>query len=378
MRSLRLILLVLLFLAVRPLTVRAELNEDLLTATEKGDVNEVQQLLKAGADVNTRSPDGITPLITAAIKGHAEIVTLLMKDKKLDEKQKITALIWATKWEKPEIAELLKQAGVNIDEASIDDQLFYAAFKRGIKQVLLLIKKGANVNAKDPIDKSAPLLLAVDAGNIEIVKLLLEKGADINAKDNYGTTALLCALIQQHTDITGLLMEKRADVNAQHRATGLTALLIAAEDGDKQFVSTLLDRGADVNMEDRNGYNALVRAAGEGHTDIVKLLIKKGRWKNKKESFGRALAVAVGMKRNEIAKLLIKEGADLNQRTQGWGLTCLMVAANKGNTEIAKALINNGADVNASSANGLTALYIAENQGHTEIVNLLLKAGAKK
>jgi ankyrin repeat protein len=58
-------------------------------------------------------------------------------------------------------------------------------------------------------------------------------------------------------------------------------------------VSSMLEKGFDVNVEDIQGYTALTCAAGQGHTEIVKLLVRAASLSNSNKSFGRALAVAV-------------------------------------------------------------------------------------
>jgi ankyrin repeat protein len=56
----------------------------LVDAAYNGDVAKVQELLSAGANVNDRTSDGQTPLMTAAQKGYdescVEVVKLLLKN----------------------------------------------------------------------------------------------------------------------------------------------------------------------------------------------------------------------------------------------------------------------------------------------------------
>jgi len=49
----------------------------------------------------------------------------------------------------------------------------------------------------------------------------------------------------------------------------------AAGTGHTEIVRLLIDKGADVNLLDKNGETALMGAAGAGHTEIVKVLIDK-------------------------------------------------------------------------------------------------------
>jgi len=55
-----------------------DINSDLLYSAEKGDITRVQDLLQRGADVNTKSKNGFTPLIAAAGRGHKGLVEILI------------------------------------------------------------------------------------------------------------------------------------------------------------------------------------------------------------------------------------------------------------------------------------------------------------
>ena len=43
-----------------------------------------------------------------------------------------------------------------------------------------------------------------------------------------------------------------------------------------KIVNFLFDRGANVNMQDKEGYTALMLAAQNGHTNIVEILLSRG------------------------------------------------------------------------------------------------------
>ncbi|MBT9536817.1 MAG: ankyrin repeat domain-containing protein, partial [Nitrospirae bacterium] len=58
--------------------------------------------------------------------------------------------------------------------------------------------------------------------------------------------------------------------------TGNTPLMSAVGSGDINAVKRLLNEGADVNAKDSDNYSALMVAALDGYTEIVKLLIEKG------------------------------------------------------------------------------------------------------
>jgi len=101
-------------------------------------------------------------------------------------------------------------------------KVHYDYFHTIIKE---LIKKGAEINAKDSFGRTA-LLHAIDNDQLDLVKTLLEKGADPNHKDNAGQTPLMHACnigVTNSLEIVKALLSKDADVN--HTAdTGTTVL----------------------------------------------------------------------------------------------------------------------------------------------------------
>ena len=70
-------------------------------------------------------------------------------------------------------------------------------------------------------------------------------------------------------------------VNAMHDSPVLpdrrrTLLMISSRKGHERFVTTLLQRGASVNLQDANGATALMMAAGAGHALVVRRLLWAG------------------------------------------------------------------------------------------------------
>ena len=57
----------------------ADKSEDLLDAIVEGSASRVQNSLDKGADVNARNEDGATPLMSAILSCHIEIVRILLE-----------------------------------------------------------------------------------------------------------------------------------------------------------------------------------------------------------------------------------------------------------------------------------------------------------
>ncbi|MDR3285689.1 MAG: ankyrin repeat domain-containing protein [Holosporales bacterium] len=91
-----------------------------------------------------------------------------------------------------------------------------------------------------------------------------------------------------------------------------TALHIAAGNGHTQVVDLLIQRGASIDAT-KNGITPLHVAAGNGCTKVVNLLIQKGASINARENEGRTpLYFATYKKRVKVIRVLLKADADRN------------------------------------------------------------------
>ena len=57
---------------------------------------------------------------------------------------------------------------------------------------------------------------------------------------------------------------------------GRTALIIAAREGNNEYVRLLTAYGVDVNITDNLGYSALYYASEQGYNEIVEILLEAG------------------------------------------------------------------------------------------------------
>jgi ankyrin repeat protein len=92
----------------------------------------------------------------------------------------------------------------------VPSPLYYVSLAGLDKLVMLLLEKGAGVNAKEPGKHRTVIQAACASGHEAIVRLLLEHGADVNAQGQDGT-ALQEALSRGHEAVVRLLLEKGAE-----------------------------------------------------------------------------------------------------------------------------------------------------------------------
>jgi ankyrin repeat protein len=118
-------------------------------------------------------------------------------------------------------------------------------------------------------------MAAVANENREILQILLEAGADPNIGGPGGLTALLVSIVKPAPELMqDLLHTGKADPNIASTA-GVTPLMAAAS-GNSEAVGPLLEAGADVNAQDRNGMTALHMAAARGDAEVARALLAWG------------------------------------------------------------------------------------------------------
>jgi ankyrin repeat protein len=67
------------------------------------------------------------------------------------------------------------------------------------------------------------------------------------------------------------LLEKQVDMEIQDN-DGWTALMWAARNGHEGVVQRLLENQVDMEKQDNDGWTALMRAAWKGHEGVVQML----------------------------------------------------------------------------------------------------------
>lgn len=191
------------------------------------------------------------------------------------------------------------------------------------------------------------------------------------------TEYLFKAIKEGQPETLELLIRKGADVDVQIRE-GWTLLMEATGNGKIEMVRLLIEKGADVNLKTDRGYTALMEAAEEGFHEIAQLLIQNGADVNAKTNEGYSvLLLTVDDGFTEIARLLIESGADVNTKRND-GLTALHEAVDEGDLEMVKLLVDHGADLTAAFSDDITPLRVAIKNNHLAVIDYLLSKGVEK
>ena len=350
----------------------------LMIASIYNKIEIVKILISAGCNVNVEDKAGETALHGAVERGHLEVVHLLIKAGcKVDTVNGYgkTALILASIYNKIEIVKVLISAGCNVNvEDKAGETALHGAVERGHLEVVhLLIKAGCKVDVGNVNGRTA-LMIAAIYNEIKIVKVLISAGCNVNVEDEVGETALHEAVEGGHLEIVNLLIKAGCKVDAVN-SYGKTALMIASTYNQIEIVKVLISAGCNVNVEDKAGETALHGAVERGHLKIVHLLIKAGCKVDVGNVNGRtALMIATIYNEIEIVKVLISAGCNVNVEDKA-GETALHGAVERGHLEVVHLLIKAGCKVDVGNVNGRTALMIAAIYNEIKIVKVLISAG---
>jgi ankyrin repeat protein len=258
-----------------PSFYESALNYNLMIASSRGYTSEIDRLIGKGAEINSESEDGVTPLIYAVIDNNLDAVNALLKynptlDKVTSSYE--TPLIIAVKNNNLEISETLIRAGADVDFTD---------------------RNGAT-----------PLHYASINGYLEITDLLLYYNASIDQKSDDGTTPIMAATMAGYANVTDLLIQNEANMEARNNK-GFTPFVMAAINGDTLIMDLLFKHGVDIYAANNARYNSLDLAISSNQVEAAKYLLRIGKeWTNSSENAIDPYLVATKYRRKEIASLL--------------------------------------------------------------------------
>src|SRR5256886_7618376 len=391
----------------------------------------VDLLINSGAKIDLKNREGITPLYLASLYGNAPLIDRLIKAG-ADPKQR-------------------GPAG--------ETMVMLSARNGNPEAIQALVAAGADVNTKEPIRGTTALMWAAEQRHPQAVKALLEARADFSAKSgpaglprNYMAPRLNAARVQAANRVraeaakagrtyeeqlafeaaNGTIAVRRigdagrlprpeevpqtprrppANSTAEEEDNndfvfaglvgsgggGLTALVLAAREGDLESAKLVLDAGADVNQTTEYGWTPLLTATNNRHYKLAEYLVErgadvnkanKGNWTplylatdNRNIEGGDYPVPKPDMDHLEYIKLLLEHGADPNAPakdntltrtifTMQWfyedGCTPFVRAAQSSDVALMQLLLDWGADPFIATENGDTALTASAGIGWVE------------
>jgi len=125
--------------------------------------------------------------------------------------------------------------------------LHTAALANDERALIALLKAGADSNAANRYGIT-PLWLAATNGSASVTRLLLKAGAKANTALPHGETALMAAARTGEPETVRVLIEAGADPDAHETSQGETALMWAAAENHPEAITALIKGGAKPNL----------------------------------------------------------------------------------------------------------------------------------
>ncbi|KAL2796369.1 ankyrin repeat-containing domain protein [Aspergillus keveii] len=169
-----------------------------------------------------------------------------------------------------------------------------------------------------------------------------------------------------------LLRHNKIDAHSRVAHTDLSPMYHALDAGSLEFVEALIEKGADIRIDERIDRKVIRKAVRSKNVDLVRYLVEHEFGQDDSLAFCLPMSAALG--RFTMVVYILSLGVDPDQRdASGW--TALHKAIGGGHLDVVQALVARGAKVDLPVQRE-TPLASAVWMCNPQIVRVLLESGA--
>lgn len=364
-------------------------------AASRGNIEIMEHLLKLGSKTDVEDSHGYTPLNFAAANGqkNTKVYDLclahgadLQKEVNHDGANALLLAIGQDNDFTLTNYFISKGLDLNSKDANGNTAFNYAARSGNLAQMKRLQQKGVSFTDQ-------ALLMAAQGGRgsttgTEIFEYLLSLGISPKTTNSKGDNVLHFLVRKPNqADNIRYFLSKDLNINETNKE-GNSAFMIAAANGTPETLTQLLPLVKNINQANAKGVTALGLAVRSNTVPVVKILLDNGADVSMQDKEGDNLTAYLIQSYNPTRggineleqRYALLEAKGLNvAKVQGNGNTLYHLAIAKEDLPLLKWVANKGADINHKNKEGLTVLHkAAMTAKNDEILRYLIAAGASK
>lgn len=385
----------------------------LLNAAKQGHVGILSFLISHGFNINYRDNYkgelSDTPLLAALKNGNIDCAKLLINlqaKSNLQNNKNEIPLHYASRIKDGETLDLLLKLDrslINkVNQVNNESSLQIAIKNRCYNNALKLIDNGADINLSDAYGKT-PLMNLISNkkegdGSSELLEKLL-KNSNINQEDLSGQTVLFSLDLRDDGFLLQKILERNIDVDHQNNLgnsalmrlvlnnkiipdamligdinitnnNGNTALMLAAQEGNKFNFEKILSMNPDTSIRNYEGHSAINLVDFKGEKEIVDQLIRY-EVNNNKINFDTLQKLAE-QRDGDSLKFIKNNGMDLNVLSKSKEN---ILFSSVDSAVFFKKLVSFGVDINQVNVYGDNLLFKSVHKKTTALTELLIKGG---
>jgi uncharacterized protein len=231
-------------------------NTALHMASFLGRTDLVRLLLNAGANPELRNHLGFSSLDNVAITWSAGLEDYYHH---VERALKTTLDLEQIRVERPKILRLLATESTSPPDLAPPVSIWQAAMTGNTAVIEQHVRAGTDINAREVLSGSTPLMVATTFGKVEVARVLIEAGADLETRNNSGGTALHVACFFCQPEAVETLLKAGAD-QGQRNNWQLTPLQVVTSEFDAELEGVYRHSYSSLNLQFDSQHVQQVRA----------------------------------------------------------------------------------------------------------------------